>query len=545
MTDRLTGLLNKNQKKIIAFVMLVMTIAGFAVTGGYGVPLDEAIEMSILTSNVKEYAMHIPGALGDKLENKFSYVIPISQSEEKDHGIAAYYGYVPLHVLADDARAQSAIWHAYTFLIFMAGVFAMYGIVRELSGSSWQALFAALMLYLSPRMFAEGHYNNKDMVVMSFVLLTIYFGIKMIRAKKYTFAVLFAAAAAVATNTKIVGAWFFGIIGIAYLVYLIAGKELKKHNVLVGITAIIAFFAGYVLLTPAMWNNPVEFIRYLLVYAQDFDRWDNNILFEGNIYRYSVNPPPKYYLLKMIFITTPVYILVLNAAGMVLTIVNLVKSRLRDRKALAMAVNLLLWVFPLTFAVISGTRVYNGWRHFYFVYGPMVITASYAVYCAAKALAVSAKKYVKEGLTAAACLIVMISSIGLVVSHPHQYAYFNIFAGSDAENNYETDYWMVSTKAALKELYEKKYDGKNAIKIASIGRMNVNAMGKALRAMAEEMAGAFKTCDMSEAEYLFVNPYGLVLDTSVNFEVENKEKEVSVKSYGNEIAAIYKIGNGD
>lgn len=530
----------KNENRVIALILLVMALLGLAAARDYGVPLDEAIEMSILTSNMKEYAMHIPGRIGDKLENKFSYVVPISESEEKDHGISAYYAYVPLHLIADDARLQKLLWHAYTFLLFMLGCLALYGIVKELFGSRWQALFASLMLYLSPRMFAEGHYNNKDIVVMVFALLTLYFGLKMIMTDRYAYAALFALSGAVAANTKISGAWFFGITGIAYLIILIRKKALNRHNIMVGVTAIIIFASGYVLLTPAMWQSPVEFIKYIVSYAADFDRWDNNILFEGNIYKYSVNPPPRYYLLKMILITTPVYILVLNAAGTALTAYRVIKSRGRDKIALAMTVALLLWLFPLAFAVISGTRVYNGWRHFYFIYGPMLITCAYAVnwiVAAAKKHSVNAVRVVcLAGAIAAAA-----SFVGIAVNHPRQFAYFNILAGGNAEDDYEMDYWMVSTREALLKLYEQHYDGGRSITVASLGRMNVNALGKALAALPADVEGAFEVCGADEAQYLFINPYGLILDESVVFNAEGKEKELSLSSYGNEIAAVYKM----
>lgn len=540
MKDKFIAILNGHQKILIAVILFAMAVFGFAVSGGYGTPLDEDIEVSILTSNIKEYAMHIPGALGDKLENKFSYVTPISQSEEKDHGIAAYYPYAPLHILAGSHKLQRNLWHAYTFVIFMAGVLAVYGIVKVLFGSSWQALFASLMLYLSPRMFAEGHYNNKDMVLMSFALLTVYFGIKMIQTSRYSFAVLFAIAAAVAANTKIAGAWFFGIVGISYLVWLYVKKELKKANVAVGICAIIVFFAAYAALTPAMWGNPLEFIKTLLMYAQDFDRWDNNILFEGSIYKYSINPPPKYYLLKMILITTPPYLLALTAVGTVLTAVELVKAKFRNETAVIMAVNVLLWLFPLTFAVLSGTRVYNGWRHFYFIYGPMVITASYGVNGIVNLLKKRFAEY--AGLTAAAAgiITVIVMLTGIVINHPYQCAYFNIFAGSDVKDNYETDYWMVSTKSALNRLYSDS-SVKLPMKISGSDRMTQNALRKALKVLPDEAGAAYELCDMADAGYIFVNHYGPVLTGEDTSQWEDNLKILSINSYGVEIAAVYKV----
>ena len=262
----------KKEKLIAVIVLVVMAAAGLAVTDGYGVPLDEELELNILSSNVREYALHVPGRLGAKLQNATAGIEPISESDEKDHGISAYYAYVPIQLVLGKTQYKTLAFHMYTFVIFIMGVLALYGIVYMYTHSVWISLFGALMLYLSPRMFGEGHYNNKDMVAMAFVLITMYFGIRMIREKKYRYAVAFALAAAIATNTKIIGAWFYGIIGPVYLVILIVTGELKKRNIGVGLAAIAAYVIFYVILTPAMWSDPAGFIEYIVKYANNFER---------------------------------------------------------------------------------------------------------------------------------------------------------------------------------------------------------------------------------------------------------------------------------
>ena len=53
------------------------------------------------------------------------------------------------------------------------------------------------------------------------------------------------------------------------------------------------------------------------------------------------------------------------------------QRRLRARGAPGRVplLTVLLWLLPLAFAVLTRTRVYNGWRHFYFLYGPMLALA--------------------------------------------------------------------------------------------------------------------------------------------------------------------------
>jgi len=61
--------------------------------------------------------------------------------------------------------------HFLTYLVFVAGVMATYGIAAQ-RHRSWQAgLLTAALLYLSPRIFADGFYNNKDIVFMAAMAL--------------------------------------------------------------------------------------------------------------------------------------------------------------------------------------------------------------------------------------------------------------------------------------------------------------------------------------------------------------------------------------
>ena len=66
MKNTISNVINaiiKKEKLIAVIVLIVMAAAGLAVTDGYGVHLDEAIELSILNSNIKEYSCYIPGKL--------------------------------------------------------------------------------------------------------------------------------------------------------------------------------------------------------------------------------------------------------------------------------------------------------------------------------------------------------------------------------------------------------------------------------------------------------------------------------------------------
>ena len=58
----------------------------------------------------------------------------------------------------------------------MLGVAAVYGFCREAKLSRPVSCGGMLLLYLCPRFFAEGHYNSKDMVLLTLFLCTLWLG---------------------------------------------------------------------------------------------------------------------------------------------------------------------------------------------------------------------------------------------------------------------------------------------------------------------------------------------------------------------------------
>ena len=152
----------------------LVLVLGLVTVPQYGRPWDERLEMDILRMNLWEY---VRAAGAD--ESAFAYwqeqgngttseLLPISESIERDHGAAAFY---PLAGVVMDAslteHGRMILWHFWCWILFTLGALALYGCCRELELSRGVSLAAVGFLLLSPRFFAEGHYNNKDTVLMA------------------------------------------------------------------------------------------------------------------------------------------------------------------------------------------------------------------------------------------------------------------------------------------------------------------------------------------------------------------------------------------
>jgi hypothetical protein len=154
---------------LIAVFFALLTLIGLLTAADYGLPCDEPEEQDILRANLMEYAQRL---LGDDSAPAAYYaslgIVPISQSDERDHGEAAYYLAAPiLRLTGTEPDRMTALWHAATWLWFMVGGFSLYRLMRSLGLSRALSCLTALLLYLSPRFFAEGHYNNKDVVLLA------------------------------------------------------------------------------------------------------------------------------------------------------------------------------------------------------------------------------------------------------------------------------------------------------------------------------------------------------------------------------------------
>ncbi len=419
--------------RYIIIIMAAAFVAGLAVSNHYGTYYDQYIEENNCMLNISEYTNRI-------LHTEW---MTISESVEKDHGTAPYYPVGILCLLMGQTMGTSAVWHYYTFLIFFGGCLALYGIVYELFQDRGLSLVSAGFLFLSPRFFAEGHYNNKDVVLMALGLGVIYFGMKYIRGQKLADGLLFAVTAAFMTNVKIVGAWFLAVVGLTYLAWNIWGRKLGSRKVLEGIAVILTFMSVYIAVTPASWGGLVEFIVYCLTNASSFARWGGTVLYAGR--RLEV-PLPADYLPLQILYTTPLVLLLLSLAGHVRALAAIVR---REKNAPFYLMLLVLYLVPFLYAVFNpNVVVYNGWRHFYFIYGPLVVfmgVGCEAVMAALKRRTLCAGLF--GGILAYLLLLV-------VVGHPFQYSYINCLASRPAQENWQLDYWCVGGLRALDMLYD-------------------------------------------------------------------------------------------
>ncbi|NLI54929.1 MAG: phospholipid carrier-dependent glycosyltransferase [Clostridiales bacterium] len=437
----------QTQKHLTILFFLLLTLVGLFLGGGYGVPWDERTEQQILNQNLYEYANDILGENASIVRAaRENGVILISDGVDRDHGSALFYPLAFLSFL-ENTHLIMQIWHIYIWLVFMLGVIAVYWIMRELGVPRIIGCMASLLLYLSPRFFAQGHYNNKDVMLLSLILLTFAFAARLSRSRKFSLVLLYSLAGAFATNLKIIGVFAWGLAGVAVLWRWLSERRINRKDLWLLISGVAVFIVAYILITPAMWSSPVEYFRYLYDNMIHFSRWDGVVLFQGQLYKPASGAAlPWYYLPQLILITIPVPYLLLALFGQGYAIFLCIRGNLSRPMLVTLTV---FWILPLVYVMLADTLIYNGWRHFYFVNAGLVVMGGIGIWWLYRLMC---KTFLLKAMFAlAAASLFVFQTTSILINHPYQYAYYNILAGP-VEDRYELDYWAVSTYNALEKL---------------------------------------------------------------------------------------------
>jgi len=530
----------KHSRLNAALFFLLVFLLGLAGVGGYGHAWDDLQEMDILRMAIREYAEMLPfeTGIGQSLEKMG--IMRISESIERDHGICLYY---PLFWAVSSETLTlpqlSLIWRCYTWMLFTLGLCALYGVARHLGLSRFLSCLGAAIMLLSPRFFAEGHYNNKDIALMVITLVLLWQTARLMEKPTWKRGLGFALAAGICASTRVIGAAFCGLFGLFVVIHLIFTRRLNRKTIAVGVFTILCSVLFYILLTPSFLANPAEFIVYLLKNAVGFSRWHNDLLFFGEIISCAVTKPPRIYLPAFILITTPLWMLSLLAVGCIFAVRNGLSLRLRlleSKEHTLAATCFLSWILPLAACVALRTLVYNGWRHLYVLYGPMVLCMVYGLNLLWKTTV--NRRILRRLLAVTVAVCLLFSAVGIVLNHPHQYAYYNILVPAQQRSTiFELDWWNISCVSALDRLMEIT-DG--PVTIIASDRHSRSGLAMASGYVDDPERVILLPQDGSEQpQYILSNlSYACMAGFSPS---ENMIPVVTIASYGADVTVIYKV----
>ena len=444
---------------ICFFLMLLL---GLWIYQDYGISTDE--EQSRLLGQVSlNYLAHL-FQIPFLLEGVTPLANPVevfALFRDRDYGVAfALPAELAIKILGIEGGPAYYFRHALTFLTFMGGVAAVYGLAKERYASRKWGLIAAAVLIVSPRIFGDAFFNDKDLVFMSVFVIGIYTLIQFLNHPSVRSALFHALACAVAIDVRIM-AIVLPVGTIAILIIQVLKKEIVLSRALVLLSLFVcALIVLVIAMWPWLWFDPAANFFQALGNMSKF-RWNGFMFFMGDIINAGVYIP-WYYIPVWLGVTTPPLYVVLFIVGSVIVLSKLIGRRLSlwgNPQEMQDVITLGLAVAPVLAIIALHSVIYNGWRHVYFIYPCFVLIAIRGLY----GLWMWPASSQHHAIIHKALMVIVVLSLGwtslwMVRFHPYQYLYFNTLAGNWTQN-FDVDYWGVAYRHSLEAIVKKNPSG--------------------------------------------------------------------------------------
>lgn len=549
------GVISKKEKNYLIIAVAVLLFLGLLLVRDYGIWYDENVEIDIARMNLKEYVRLFFGEGSSLFQFMDSKIGNLMDSVEIDHGEALVYpAAAVVSVLREIGHADWGMWfyHYYLWTWFVAALVCLYLTARYLTGRKCWGVVAAAMLLLHPRFFSGAFFNNKDVLMLSATVICIWFGICFVETKRWKWSILWGISVAFCTNLRVVGGLYAVLFGGVYLIeYLIDGWR-DRRRLGVGLAAAGSAFVSFILITPATWSSLFDYMAYTLGNATGFSRWDQWVLYAGELYRYSVKPLPWHYIPWLIIITTPIGFVIAILFGQVHWVQELLTSIKKHSWNLpkikyGVICGLIIWI-PMAVYIIKGSNVYGSWRHFYFIYPALILLGVLGLDFLENRIKHKMILWGAILLQGAVCVCL------LIAGHPLQYVYFNFLAGSNVEENYEVDTGVLSFQYGLKQILKR--DDSESILISSDNLVSYYGIKMAWEVLPHDEKNRIQiaepeTEECVNADYHVYNHSKILINNRLDEEglkentywepKENYQFFLTIEAYGLEVLDIYKL----
>lgn len=389
---------------------VILTIVGIVLADDYAIAMDE--------TTMHQLALHTHDFLVGETEWT-------QNPAYRYHGPLVEYSILVIQkaLSADTMPSMVTIRHLVVFSLFIVGVIATGLITFSLTRSQVIGLYASVALVLSPRIFGEAFVNSRDIPFLSLYALSMLFAVYAHTRNKKLFLVVCAVSSAAATATRIMGVF----IPIIVVLFSIAQARRKNVSIKHTLTDILLYGIVYILCTyafwPLLWESPLAHTYEALTFPQSFSAHS------------------MWYVPYWILVTTPLLYIVLFFCGLFFVIRNWNTKYI---------VPVTWLVVPLAAMLLSGSGIYNGWRHVYFLYPAVLVIGAIGLHALLNTLS---RNILPGKVLLGACVVYMATvCMWMVDNHPLEYVYFNSIQRNTPE---ELDYWGISTRSALDAIAKK------------------------------------------------------------------------------------------
>ncbi len=434
-----------NHRRIVVFAFFAFVlILGLSIFEDYGIPWDE-----------HEHRLHGFQTIEHMKNPTADYIY--------SPDLLRYYGpsFELLSAVAEktlgpkvDLQKVYFLRHLIIFLFFFFALICFYRLI-VFRWRDWRlGLFGCLLLVLSPRIFADNFYNSKDGIFMALFCISmcglVYFYEKPFKSQ----ALIFGLSTGFLLGVRLLGLLIPFLAGILFMQRLWRERHGVERATTIVPLLIYVFTAASVLFFtwPFLWKHPIPRFIEAAFYSPKV-AWEFPMLFMGKF----ILPTrlPWYYIPVWIVITTPPAYVLLAFAGLITALHKFKNWRWENEGADKWDVLFIVWIaFPLVGVVACSARVYDGWRHLYFIYPGIILLAVGAV------AAFIERFSTKPTLIFIAAVLIIFNetwvAAQMVRLHPYENVYFNRIAGRNlaetVKRRFELDYFGLSYRELLEKI---------------------------------------------------------------------------------------------
>ncbi|WP_345234256.1 glycosyltransferase family 39 protein [Hymenobacter saemangeumensis] len=437
------------QRWAVPAFFVAVFLLGLLIFRDFGVSIDENQQRDIGMISLKHVAQKIAPNWVEGDYNFVKYQTPLAEFYDRDYGVAFE---TPVSFLerifkiADDGD-KFLFRHFCTFLVCFGGLIAIFQLARRRFNDWRIGLLAALWMLLTPRLFAESFYNDKDAVFMAMFAIATNTAVRLLLRPTLRRALVHALVCAITIDVRIMGV-LLPLATLGLLSWRSFRGELRWAQLGKIVAVYLVVMAGVVvLLWPYLWPAPLHNFVQAFKNMSAF-RWGGTVLYRGSMVL--ATELPWHYAPVWMGITTPILYLVAGLTGIVLVIRQLLRAQWRlwhDEGGLQDLLFLGLFFGPLLAVIVLHSVLYDGWRQLYFIY-PAFLLLAIRGWVAAAAWRPRWAGW-PRALYAATALSMLIVGAQMVRDHPLQNVYFNLLAGANVGERFEMDYWGLGYRQDL------------------------------------------------------------------------------------------------
>ncbi len=473
-------MIKKKHLNIFTFLIFFsFFIYGIYNVKNYGVAHDEGGHRLVAIVNLNHIGQSLLNekTYSEFLEKRNYPTEKIDRLKKKEYEIDNFhnnfYGAIyPIFLLSiellldiKDDKQIFLIRHFINFFIYFLSSISFYLLINTIFNNQSTSLAALALFIVNPRFLAESIYNTTDIILFStcvFLFERLFSFLKKPNVNKFLLILFFSV---LAVNTRVIGVTFIFIVTFILLINYRYLKNKIKINIFL---FVLLYFLLSIFLSvysfPYLWTDTSDKIQKLIFYTANHD-WPGKVLYFGEVYDLKYDRLPWHYLIVWIGITIPILNIVLFFLFPINQLFNFnTSSKFLNINLIFYALIFLLstLIYILLFILLT-PKIYDGWRHFYFLNFFILFTSTFSFH-----FILQKKYFFKKILIVFFCFLSINNISWIINNRSSEYLYFNELSRKFINKNFELDYWGLSAKEAINKILEEEKNNTSPIKIYPI-----------------------------------------------------------------------------